>query len=223
MIFREWDIGYFIHRSSGRSSIQKRGIENRLVAWELDDRYYDGIRDYGYGGFNDDHRWDNLFTKIKTRYNLDTGQLIVDLGCKKGFILESAKKILPTEKLLGIENHSYPLRCASESIKGNLVEGPYWRIPLLDNQADFLIAFSSIYMQNLGEVVKTLREIQRVAQGRSYITLGAYRSEQEKKAFLDWTLIGTTVLNVGDWNKVLNYAGYTGDVFFTTPEVLGLM
>lgn len=223
MIFREWDIGYFNHKLNSRVSIQKRQICNRLVAWELNANYYDGSRDNGYGGFRDDRRWDVLFQKIKDRYDLGPGSQVVDLGCKKGFILDSAQRILPTQKLLGIENHPYPLECASPSIKKNLREGVYWDIPLEDCHADFLIAFSSIYMQNLGEVVKTLREIQRVANGRSYITLGAYRNDAEKKAFLDWTLIGTTVLHVEDWYEVLSYAGYMGDIFFTTPEVLGLV
>ena len=77
-------------------------------------------------------------------------------------------------------------------------------------------------MQTLGDVVKTLREIQRVAQGRSYITVGAYRDARERELFRNWTLIGTTVLSVDEWRQVFSYAQYTGNVFYTTPQALGL-
>ncbi len=219
----EWDLGYFSKNSGARKKIAKRTIEQKLVAWELNDKYYDGDRNCGYGGFLNDGRWVDLFAKIVKKFNLNDGQFIVDLGCKKGFILEAALEHLPNSRLCGIENHAYPLSCANEAIKNYLVEGPYWELPFGDGEVDFLIAFSSIYMQTLGDVVRTLREIQRVSSGNSYVTLGAYQTDEDKKNFQDWTLIGTTVLHVDEWKKVLEYAGYTGGVFFTTPAVLGLV
>lgn len=222
MNYYEWDVGYFKKNSQVRKKISKRTIEQKLVAWELDDKYYDGDRNCGYGGFSNDGRWVDLFAKIIAKFNLKDGQTIVDLGCKKGFILEAALGHFPNARICGIENHAYPLDCANENIKNNLFQGPYWEIPFGDAEVDFLIAFSSIYMQTLGDVVKTIREIQRVTSGNSYITLGAYATDEEKKLFQDWTLIGTTVLHLEEWKKVLEYSGYTGGVFFTTPAVLGL-
>ena len=37
------------------------------------------------------------------------------------------------------------------------------------------------------------------------------------------TLIGTTALSVQEWQEVFAYAGYTGNVFYTTPGALGLI
>ena len=78
-------------------------------------------------------------------------------------------------------------------------------------------------MQTLGDIVKSLKEIMRVSSGRSYITLGAYSDEKEKNIIMDWTLVGTTILSIEEWRQVLSYSGYTGEVFFTTPRVLGLI
>lgn len=197
-------------------------VNQRLVAWELDQRYYDGSRENGYGGFVNDGRWNVLASKLIDRFSIPETGTIVDLGCKKGFILKAFKDLMPKAKLIGIENHPYPVESAEESIKEHLRVSNLYEIPCADNSVDFLIAFSSIYMQTLGEVVKTLREIMRVSNGRSYITVGAYRNLAEREAFLNWTLIGTTVLSTDDWKEVFSYAGYTGSVFYTTPAALGL-
>jgi len=217
----EWDIGYF-SKTARRSELPKRALRQRLVAWELDARYYDGSRENGYGGFTNDGRWLGLVPKLIDRFKIPANGSIVDLGCKKGFILKAFKDLMPSAKLLGIENHPYPVEVAEEAIKPHLQVGNLYEIPCADNSVDFLIAFSSIYMQTLGDVVKTLREIMRVSGGRSYITVGAYRNAAEKEAFLGWTLIGTTALSVDEWNEVFDYAGYTGNVFYTTPGALGL-
>lgn len=218
----EWDLGYFSNTAK-RSELPKRTISQRLVAWELDGRYYDGARENGYGGFRNDGRWNTLVPKLVERFNIPANPTIVDLGCKKGFILKAFKDAFSRAKLIGIENHPYPIEVAEPDIKPYLHVGNLWEIPAKDNEVDFLIAFSSVYMQTLGEVVKTLREIMRVSQGRAYITVGAYRNAAERDAFKDWTLIGTTALSVDEWKEVFAYAGYTGSVFYTTPGALGLV
>jgi len=218
---KELDIGYF-KSSNRRKSIEPRSIKNRLVAWELDQRYYDGERANGYGGFKDDCRWDSITPELQKKFNIDLNGTIVDVGCKKGFILESFKRIGHLGKLIGIENHPYPLTFVSNSTGIEAKYAQYYDIPLENNSVDFLIAFSSIYMQTLGDVVRSLREIERVSCGRSYITLGAFESEADRKIFSQWTLIGTTVLSIQDWHEVMNYSGYSGSYFFTTPAVLGL-
>ena len=40
----------------------------------------------------------------------------------------------------------------------------------------------------------------RVAAGRSYITVGAFRNEAEREIFQRWTLLGTTILSIEDWH-----------------------
>jgi trans-aconitate methyltransferase len=217
----EWDLGYFANTVQ-RKELPQRTVSQRLVAWELDERYYDGDRANGYGGFKNDGRWNNLVPKLVERFAIPPTGTIVDLGCKKGFILKAFKDRFPNATLIGIENHPYPVEVAEEAIRPHLRVGNLFEIPCADNSVSFLIAFSAIYMQCLGDVVKTLREIMRVSGGRSYITVGAYRNAAEKDAFLNWTLIGTTVLSTDEWKEVFAYAGYTGNVFFTTPAVLGL-
>jgi hypothetical protein len=77
-------------------------------------------------------------------------------------------------------------------------------------------------MLNLGDVMKALREIQRVGKGKSYVTVGAYSTQEERDLFFEWTVLGTTVLRKDEWLEVFKECGFTGDYFFTTASSLNL-
>ena len=130
---------------------------------------------------------------------------------------------MPGIKVKGVENHPYPIEQAMEDVKNDLILCPYEKLPFEDNSFDFVMAFASIYMLNFSGVLSALHEIQRVSKGASYVTLGAYRTKEEKELFLDWTLLGTTVLHVDEWLEVFKETGYTGDYFFSSATSLHLV
>jgi len=76
---------------------------------------------------------------------------------------------------------------------------------------------------NLAGAIKCLKEIQRVSKGKSFITLGAYRTEEEKRLLEWWTVLGTTLLHEDEWHEVMKHTGYTGDFKFTTSRSLNLI
>ena len=132
--------------------------------------------------------------------------------------MHDLKEALPGIKVHGVECSQYPIDHAMESVKENIILNDYESLPYDDNEFDFVLAFAAIYMLNLRGVMDALREIQRVGKGKSYVTLGAYRTEEERSTFLKWTLLGTTILHVDEWLEVFNASGYTGDYFFTTAS-----
>jgi len=221
------DIGYF-NRSNEvqKRKVLKRSIKERFYAWKLDADYYDGDRIFGYGGFKNDCRWDHLLPVLFNKCNESiyspqhSAYSILDIGCKKGFIVEAALKMDPNISAIGIESHEYPIREASLSVKHRLIHGAYTHLPFADNSFDFCIAFSSIYMLNLGDIVRSLNEIKRVSKS-SYITFGAYNELWEKSVFENWTLLGTTLLHTSEWLELFEHVGYNGYYFFTTPSILG--
>jgi SAM-dependent methyltransferase len=219
---KEYDIGYPHSKAKRIVGADQRTIKNRIMAWHLDRDYYDGARDNGYGGFSYDGRWSKIIPGILKEYGLDNDSSILDLGCKKGFFMHDLKHALPGGKVRGVENHPYPIESAMESVKNDMLLCPYEKLPFKDNEFDFVMAFASVYMLHLGGALNALREIQRVGKGRSYVTLGAYRTKEEKDLFLDWTLIGTTVLHEDEWLEVFKEAGYTGDYFFSSARSLYL-
>ena len=219
----EFDLGY-PHSSTPR--VLKKGfrtIRNRMAAAGLDAEYYDGRRENGYGGFRYDGRWAQIVPRLVARYGLTSASSVLDIGCKKGFFLHDLKLALPGICVKGVENHPYPIEHAMESVKGDLVLAPYEKLPFADGQFDFVMAYAAIYMLNLGGVMQALREIQRVGKGLSFVTLGAYNTREGRELLEDWTLLGTTILHVSEWQEVFRETGYTGAYAFTTAESLNLV
>ncbi len=219
----EFDIGY--PHSSAKRVVKKciRTIHNRIKAFELDYDYYDGNRENGYGGFKYDGRWAKIMPGVIKRYGLNNDSSVLDLGCKKGFFMHDLKQALPGIRIKGVENHPYPIEHGMESVKADMILSDYEKLPFEDNEFDFVLGFAAIYMLNLRGVIATLKEIQRVGKGKSYITLGAYRDDEEKELFSMWTLLGTTNLHVDEWQEVFKVTGYTGDYFYTTAGSLNLI
>ena len=199
----------------------KRSIKNKILASYEDKDYYDGNRSNGYGGFKYDGRWLKLLPRIIKKYKLKNNSKILDLGCKKGFIMKDFKMLLPNSKVFGVEDHKYPIINAENEIKKNIICSKYFRVPFKKNYFDFTIGFSSIYKYNLYEVVKTIKEINRVSK-KSFITVAAYSNKYEKQIFENWTLIGTTILHKKDWIELFRTLNYKGDYYFTTTKSLNL-
>jgi len=218
---RHFDIGYFKKTVKARSGLsKKRTIKNKINAWKLDRGYYDGERLNGYGGFKYDGRWLNLLPKLIKKYNLTKDSKFLDLGCKKGFILKDLNILLPGIQSYGIENHKYPIK-NSVKTESKIIHSEYYNIPYKDNYFDFLIAFNSIYMYNLGDVIKTLIEIERVSK-QSYVVLASGDNDEEINIFNNWTLIGTTILLKKEWKSIFKEINFRGDYYFSTIKSLGL-
>ena len=214
-----FDIGYF--NPNTERKVAKRTLANKLAAWRLDEEYYDGARENGYGGFAYDGRWKTIIPRLIERYGLTPESRVLEVGCKKGFFLHDLKEMLPGITVKGVENHPYPIEHGMESVRSNMILAPYQDLPFEDGSFDFVLAFSSVYMLHLGDTAQALREISRVGR-QSYVTLGAYRTPADRDLFLDWTLIGTTILHTDEWLELFEAVGYRGDYYFTTAESLNL-
>ena len=215
-----FDPNYLKKKSRVNRSV-KRSIVNKITAWRLDKEYYDGDRTNGYGGFSYDGRWKKLLPKIIKKYNLSNKSKILDLGCKKGFIMKDFKALLPGSEIWGIEDHQYPIDNAEKEIKSKIILSNYYKIPFKKKYFDFVIGFSSIYKYNLHDVAKTILEINRVSK-KSFFTVAAYSNKKEKEIFEKWTLIGTTILHKNDWLKLFKILKYKGDYYFTTSKSINL-
>ena len=215
------DIGYFKKTIKERVKYAKeRTVINKMYAWNLDKEYYDGKRINGYGGFKYDGRWKALLPKIIKKYKLTKKSKVLDLGCKKGFLLKDLNILLPQIKSYGIENHSYALKKAVKC-NSKLIKSDYYKIPFKNKYFDFVIAFNSLYMQNLGDVIKSLKEIERVSK-KSYIVLASGETDEERNKFYRWTLIGTSILLKKEWKTLFKKIKFKGDYYFSSAKSLGV-
>ena len=218
---KHFDIGYFKKPVKVRGKVAKeRTVLNKIKAWELGKDYYDGNRLNGYGGFKYDGRWLKMLPKIIKKYKLTKNSKVLDLGCKKGFLLKDLNILLPGIKTVGIENHAYALK-KSVKCQSKLIQSEYYKIPYKNKHFDFVIAFNSLYMYNLGDVIKSLKEIERVSK-KSYIVLASGENDKERNKFYKWTLIGTSILLQKEWKKLFKDIGFKRDYYFSSAKSLGV-
>lgn len=200
-----------------------RTIHNRIIASYRDKEFYDGDRINGYGGYRNDGRWAPIAQNMLQRYSLNGQSSILQVGCEKGFLLHEFTQILPPITIRGTEISDYAIDCAMSSMKPFISKALFTELPFTDREFDFIIAIGVVYSLNLQDAIKCLKEIQRVGKGKSFITLGAYETENDLRLFRYWTLLGCTILSKTDWVEVLNHVGYTGDYKFVTAKSLDLL
>ncbi len=199
-----------------------RTIHNKITASYRDHRYYDDDRRNGYGGFQYDGRWKQVVDHAVSRYDLTERSSVLQIGCEKGFLLHDFKEKFPAMKLSGYEMSDYAIAHSMLSVKPVIQKGDYAKLPYADHEFDLVIAIGVIYPLTLAHAISCIKEIERVGKGKSFITLGSFRNEEEEKLFRYWTVLGSTILHVKDWVEVLKEAQYTGDYSFMTAKELNL-
>lgn len=199
-----------------------RTIKNRLIAWERGFDFFDGDRNNGYGGLKYDGRWRPIARDLVSEYGVPRSGNVLHIGCEKGFLLKDLKLEFPELSVYGIDNSAYARESAEPEIRERIIPASYTELPFKNKEMDLCIAIGPVYTLNLGDAVRCIREIERVAK-RSFITLGAYESEEDLKLLKYWSLLGTTVLHKDEWIEVLNYAGFNGDYKFVTAKSLNLV
>ncbi len=200
-----------------------RTIRHRIVASYRGEAFYDGSRNYGYGGLKNDGRWGPIAESMLEYYGLGEGSTVLQIGCDKGFLLHEFLQLGLNIKVHGTEVSDYAIQHAMPSVQPFIQQAPFIKLPFPENRFDLVIAIGPVYSLNLADAMSCLKEIQRVGKGKSFITLGAYETEEDFRLFRYWKLLGTTVLSKSDWIEVLNHCDYTGDYKFNTAESLNLV
>lgn len=176
--------------------------------------FFDGDRRCGYGGYKYDGRWRTVVKLIKNFYHLPDNAAILDIGCAKGFMLHDFKELMPQATVAGIDVSEYAIENAMASVKPFLKIASAEKLPYPDKSFDLVISINSIHNLSLERLKISLREIQRVCRGNSYITIDAWRNEQERVNLFKWVLTAETMMHVDEWKKLFAEVGYSGDYWW---------
>ena len=57
----------------------------------------------------------------------------------------------------------------------------------------------------------------RVTRKDAFITLDAYRNNEEKKSMEAWNLTALTMMSTDEWKEFFKDAGYDGDFYWFIP------
>lgn len=193
--------------------------ENRRAALKFDWEYFDGTREQGYGGYRYDGRWISVARRIIEQFGLRPGDRVLDVGCAKGFLVKDLLDALPGLEVFGLDISTYALDHAIEGTKGRLLRGTCDALPFPDRSFSAALAINSVHNLDDAGCRRALRELERVAPGKAFIQVDAYRSEDERQVFEDWMLTAKTYLKPEGWLEMFEEAGYTGSYCWTILEV----
>jgi SAM-dependent methyltransferase len=193
--------------------------EHRAIARKFGVEYYDGDRLTGYGGYNYHPRfWQETVKRFREHYDLPETASILDVGCAKGFMLNDFKELMPEVTIAGIDISEYAMTHAMPSVKQYLQVGDAKNLPFADKSFDLVICINTVHNLPLEQCKQALREIERVARGRSFVTMDAWRNEAERQRLLKWNLTALTYMHVDEWKQLFQEIGYTGDYYWFIAE-----
>jgi SAM-dependent methyltransferase len=205
----------------------KRNLEERLASKTEADRaiarqfgkdFFDGDRNHGYGGFGYLSRfWQPVIPTFQDYWKLNADSSILDVGSAKGFMLHDLAELIPGITVKGVDISEYAIENTIEDMKDHVQVANATTLPFPDNSFDVVISINTVHNLERDECAKALREIQRVSRGNSFITVDAYRNDEEKERMYAWNLTAKTIMSVDEWVQFFDEIGYTGDYFWFIP------
>jgi ubiquinone/menaquinone biosynthesis C-methylase UbiE len=214
---REIDLLQSLPKGNRKLKERKRARTPDVIdqARKFGELYFDGPREYGYGGYYYDGRWQSVARQIVKQYNIASGMKILDIGCAKGFLLKDLKDQIPGLNVFGIDISSYAIKNCHPEVVGDVYVGDAKTLFFPDNSFDLVISINTLHNLYESEVLIALQEIERVSKKFSYIVVDSYRTEEERELFENWVLTANFHGYPQEWQHVFEKARYTGDYSWT--------
>ena len=198
--------------------LESKSEESRKIGRKFGFDYFDGDRNHGYGGFSYNPKfWQPVIPTIVENYKIGNSSTVLDVGCAKGFFLYDLKLAFPGINITGVDLSEYAIANSIPEIKPYLQVGNATKLPFENNYFDFVISINTIHNLNREDCAIALQEIERVTKGNSFITVDAYRNDEEKARMEAWNLTALTMMSVDEWKQFFLEVGYTGDYYWFIP------
>src|SRR6202007_2590294 len=129
----------------------KRNIQKRkdakdpaviAISKQYGEMYFDGPRDYGYGGYRYDGQWVPVASDIVAHFGLKPGMRVLDVGCGKGFLVKDLLKVCPGLEAFGLDISEYALMHSEPEVVGRLHLGNAVKLPFPDNSFKAVISLN---------------------------------------------------------------------------------
>ncbi len=205
-----------------KRDVKGRGEEkseaDRAIARKFEKDFFDGDRKHGYGGFKYFSRfWQPVIPTFKKHFALSAESSLLDIGSAKGFMMHDLAELIPGIKVRGIDISEYAVENTIEDMKPFVQVANATSLPFEDNSFDVVISINTIHNLDRKECGIALQEIERVSRGKSFVTIDAYRNDEEKELMEAWNLTAKTMMHVDEWQEFFKEVGYTGDFFWFIP------
>jgi ubiquinone/menaquinone biosynthesis C-methylase UbiE len=205
----------------------KRNIQKRAdakdpaviaIAKQYGEMYWDGPREYGYGGYRYDGRWRAVARDIITHFDLKPGMRVLDVGFGKGFLVKDLMLECPGLEAFGLDVSLYALMHCENEVIGRLHLGTAEKLPFPDGSFDCVLSLNTIHNFPRARAITAMKEIERLSAGRAFVQVDSYHTPEQKEIFESWVLTAEFHDYPEGWVKLFDEAGYTGDYYWTIIE-----
>ena len=207
-----------LHRQTKRDYLERVTSHDKaecaIVAKRFGQEYWDGDRQYGYGGYRYDGRWLPVAEAKASHYGLKAGDKVLDVGCGKAHLLFELTRAVPGLDVAGVDLSTYAVEHAPEDILDSLRVGEAQSLPFSDDQFDLVLCINTLHNLYVDDLERAVVEIERVGSGAAYVVVESYRDEAEKVNLLYWQLTCECLYTPSEWEWLLARFGYTGDHSF---------
>lgn len=216
------EIDLLINYPKTKRNVKERGAskteEDRAIARKFEKDFFDGDRKHGYGGFSYQSRfWQPVIPTFQKHFGITSKSSVLDVGCGKGFMIHDLSALIPGITVKGVDISEYGIANTIDDMKQYVQVANAKKLPFPDKSFDVVISINTIHNLIREECGQALREIERVGRGKSFITVDAYRNDEEKELMYAWNLTAKTIMHVDEWIEFFKEVGYTGDYFWFVP------
>ena len=186
--------------------------ECATIAKRFGAEYWDGPRQFGYGGYRYDGRWRPLADRLAAHYAIKPGERVLDVGCGKGFLLHEIAQSVPGVEVFGLDISEYGIVNSKPEVKPRLAVGNARALPFASRSFDVVISLGTLHNLPVEQAIAAFAEIERVGRGpRKYVMVESFRDERERANLMYWQLTCESLLSPASWAWVQAQAGYIGD------------
>jgi len=199
-----------------RNIHKRKKLKNKKIikeAQKFGKLYFDGPREYGYGGYINDGRWFKVAQDIIKFYKLKPNDKVLDIGCAKGYLVESLNNLKINS--YGIDISSYAIRKSNPKLKKKLFVGNALSLPFKDNFFDLVLSINTLHNLEKQDCILALKEIMRVSKKHRFIQVDSYYNKKQKKLFENWVLTAKYHDYPDKWRKLFKIANYKGNYYWT--------
>jgi ubiquinone/menaquinone biosynthesis C-methylase UbiE len=205
-----------------KRNVDERGAlktdEDRAIARRFGQEFFDGDRRHGYGGYTYNPKfWRPVVPDFIRHFGLTASSSVLDVGCGKGFMLHDIREAIPGIRVSGIDVSEYAIAHAMDDVREFLQVADARKLPFQDKSFYVVISINTVHNLHRAECAQALREIERVSRGKSFVTVDAYRTPDERDRMMKWNLTALTIMHVDEWVAFFREVGYTGDYHWFIP------
>ena len=138
---------------------------------------------------------------FKSYWKLSAENSILDVGCAKGFMMHDFKEHIPGITINGVDISNYAIENCIDTVRNDVLVADAKKLPYDDKSFDIVISINTIHNLAKDECAMALQEIERVKRIDSFVTVDAFRNEEEKERMYAWNLTAKTIMSVEEWKN----------------------